>query len=300
MMRPARTRTVGTERMAVEAQRKRAKRSPTFTAEELRILVGEVWLQRDTLFGGTNEKKNILAKNRVWSLIAQRLAPNSPCGLREWKTVRKKWQEFQSQTKKKAASVKHTGRGRGGSSSSDNELTPEEETALAILGKNRSEAAEVGVEVRVVKRLPEPKNEPCESGLGPGPGPPKPSTPSTDYDSDAPQLPPVPEHQLGPAITDVRTLAGHAQTTPCGCSETLVALEREKVEALRRIERHLERSTALQQEMVELKRQKLELQRRGMPLVEALSSQPANGRTFRRGVSTGRTAHATQRCSIFK
>lgn len=284
MMRPGRTRAVGTERMAGETQRKRAKRSPTFTAEELRILVGEVWRQRDTLFGGTNEKKNILAKNRVWNLIAQRLAANSPCGLREWKTVRKKWQEFQSQTKKKAAGV----------SSSDSELTPEEETALAIIGKSR---CEVGLELRLLERFTEPKKEPCESALGP---PPDPSPPSTDYDSDARPMPPVPEQQVGPAITSVRTLAGHAQTSSCGCSETLVALEREKVEALRRIERHLERSAALQQQMVDLKRQKLELQRRAVPLADALSSQPANGRTFRRGVATGRTAHATQRFSIFK
>lgn len=265
----------------------------------MRILVGEVWQQRGTLFGGTNERKHVLAKNRVWSLIAQRLAPNSPCGLREWKTVRKKWQEFQSQTKKKAATVKHKGRitGGGSSTNSDNELTPEEKTALAIIGKIRPEAAELGVEVRVVEPLSDPKNEPCESGLGQAPGPPNSSSASMDYDSEVPQLPPVPEQHVGPAIASVRSLAGHAQTTCCGCSETLVELEREKVEALRRIERHLERSTALQQEIVELKRQKLELQRRGMPLAEAPSHQPANGRTFRRGVSLGRTA---QRFSIFK
>lgn len=279
--------------MAEVVKRKRAKRSPTFTAEEMRILVGEVWQQRDTLFGGTNGKKHILAKNRAWSLIAERLAPTSPCGLREWKTVRKKWQEFQSQTKKKAAGVKQEAGG-----SSDSDLTPEEETALAIIGKL---TAEVGVEVRVMEGLSEPKDEPRESGLGPAPASPTSSTPSTEYDSDVPQLPPVPEHHFAPAITGVRTLAaGRAQATCCGCSETLVELEREKLEALRRIERHLERSTALQQELVELKRQKLELQRRGVPLVEALCSQPPGGRTLRRGASRGRHAHTTHRFSILK
>lgn len=65
--------------------------------------------------------------------------------------------------------------------------------------RSPAEAVEVGVEVRVAKRLSDPKNELWDSGLGPAPGATNSSTPSTDYDSEVPQVPTAPEHHVGPA-----------------------------------------------------------------------------------------------------
>ena len=45
---------------------------------------------------GTKGKKDIALKNRIWQAIAQKISPSSPCILRDWGAVRKKWQEFQS------------------------------------------------------------------------------------------------------------------------------------------------------------------------------------------------------------
>ena len=85
---------------------KRNKRAPSsFTAEEMGVLVDEVWQHWGVLFGGTRGKKNIMVKNRVWQAIAEKMSPSSPCGLRVWRAVWKKWQEFQNQTKRKSEKV---------------------------------------------------------------------------------------------------------------------------------------------------------------------------------------------------
>ena len=73
---------------------KRNKRSHSFNAEEMAVLVDEVWQHRDVLFGGTKGKKDIALKNRIRQAIAQKISPSSPCGLRDWGAVRKKCQEF--------------------------------------------------------------------------------------------------------------------------------------------------------------------------------------------------------------
>ena len=61
----------------------------------------------------------------------------------------------------------------------------------------------------------------------------------------------------------------------CICSETLVRLEREKLAVLRGTEGQLERQTALQEEMVQIQRQKLELHRRQLALAEAQFNRPS-------------------------
>ena len=63
-----------------KAASKRNKRSPSFTAEEMAVLVDEVWQHCDVLFGGTKGKKDIALKNRIWQAIAQKMSPSSPCG----------------------------------------------------------------------------------------------------------------------------------------------------------------------------------------------------------------------------
>ena len=59
-----------------KAASKRNKRSPSFTAGEMAVLVDEVWQHRDVLFGGTKGKKAL--KNRIWQAIAQKYPPLVP------------------------------------------------------------------------------------------------------------------------------------------------------------------------------------------------------------------------------
>ena len=70
-------------------------------------------------------------------------------------------------------------------------------------------------------------------------------------------------------------LTGRPPITTCTCSETLVRLEREKLAVLRGIEGQLERQTALQEEMLQIQRQKLELHRRQLALAEAQFNRPS-------------------------
>ena len=141
---------IGTHVRMEETGSKRNKRALSFTAEEMGVLVDEVWRHRDVLFGGTRGKKNITVKNRVWQVIAEKMSPSSPCGLRDWGAVRKKWQEFQSQTKKKSAFL----------------LTPDEEKVLSITGKTAYEGISGGIDVQGDEGLSESEDEEEPTGSG--------------------------------------------------------------------------------------------------------------------------------------
>jgi len=130
-----------------KAASKRNKRSPSFTAGEMAVLVDEVWQPRNVLFGGTKGKKDIALKNRIWQAIAQKMSPSSPCDLRDWGAVRKKWQEFQSKTKKKRAKVRRESMGTGGCTPGATTLTPDEEKVLSIIGKTASERITGGIDL---------------------------------------------------------------------------------------------------------------------------------------------------------
>ncbi|XP_062404168.1 myb-related transcription factor, partner of profilin-like [Sardina pilchardus] len=249
-----------------ETRSKRKKRAPSFTAEEVTVLVDEVLQYRDVLFGGTREQKNIEVKNRVWQAIAESMSPYSPCGLRDWVAVRKKWQEFQSLTKKKSEKLMRDSMGTDGGASGGTTLTPDEEKVLSIMGKTASE----GINVVVVEGddgLLESENDEEQSGSGAG-------TSTPPGDDDPPHPCPVPVRQAavaGPGVRIWGGLTGRPAITTCACSETLVRLEREKLVVLRGIEDQLQRQNALQEEMVRIKQERLELHRRQLMLAEAQS-----------------------------
>ena len=67
-----------------------------------------------------------------------------------------------------------------------------------------------------------------------------------------------------------------AALEPCNCSEAVLASEQEKLAVLRRMETHmvamaaqLQRSNVCQEQMLELKRRKLDLEERRLLLAEA-------------------------------
>lgn len=95
-------------------------------------------------------------------------------------------------------------------------------------------------------------------------------------EDDPPQPCPVPASQpAGPGVRMRGGLTGRPAITTCTCSETLVRLEREKLVVLRGIEGQLKRQTALQEEMVRIKQERLELHRRQLALAEAQFNRPS-------------------------
>ncbi|XP_062341563.1 uncharacterized protein LOC134039608 [Osmerus eperlanus] len=237
------------------------------------VLVDEVWQHRDDLFGGTKDKRNFVLKNRIWQAIAQKMSPSSPCGLRDWGAVRKKWQEFQSQTKKKSAKVRRESMGTGGGAPGAPTLTPDEEKVLSIIGKKASEGISWGLNLLGDEGLSENSEEEEEEEEPSGSRAATCTSPGEDH---PPQPSPVPVRQpAGPGVCMRGCLRGRPPITTCTCSETLVRLEREKLVVLRGIEGQLERQTALQEEMVQIKRQRLELHRRQLALAEAQINRPS-------------------------
>ena len=133
-------------------------------------------------------------KNHVWQAIAEKRSPSSSCGLRDLCAVRKKWQEFKSQTKKKSAKVGRESMGTGGGAPGGTTLTPDEEKVLSIIGKTASEGISGGIDVQGKEGLSESENEeePSRSGAGM-------CTPPGE--DDLPQPCPVPMRQpAGPGV----------------------------------------------------------------------------------------------------
>ncbi|XP_067085427.1 myb-related transcription factor, partner of profilin-like [Osmerus mordax] len=253
---------------------KRSKRSPSFTPEEMAVLVDEVGQHHDDLFGGTKGKKNIVLKNQIWQAIAQKMSPSSPCGLRDWGAVRKKWQEFQSQTKKKGAKVRRETMGTGGGAPCATTLTPDEEKVLSIIGKTASEGIGGGIDLLGDEGLS--GNSEGEEEEDEEPSGSRAATCTSPGEDHPPQPSPVPARQpAGPGVRMRGGLRWRPPITTCTCSETLVRLEREKLVVLRGIEGQLERQTALQEEMVQIKRQRLELHQRQLALAEAQFNRPS-------------------------
>lgn len=261
----------------------RAKRSPAFTQEEMDILLDEVQKHRATLFGGTKGAKSVAAKIQRWQDITRCMAPSGPCGLRDWQAVRKKWQEYASQTKRKGATARRAAQATGGGAPTGPDLTPEELRVLSVVGHTACEGIAGGVDV---------------SGL-PGPGPsataqeeeedgdeeeeeedgeqPSGSRPTAAHltttgrvvgDLSPPPLAPYPTTPAGRARVRMRgnMRGGRPTLTRCTCSERLMASEEEKLVVLRGIEAHLALCSATQQQLLALQTERIALQREKMAL----------------------------------
>ena len=145
--------------------------------------------------------------------------------------------------------------GTGGGAPCGTTLTPDEQKVLSIIGKTAYEGISGDVE------------EPSGSRAG---------TCTPPGEDDPPQPCPVPARQpAGPGVRMLGGLTGWPTVTTCTCSETLVRLEREKLVVLRGIEGQLEQQTALQEEMVWIKQERLELHRRQLALAETQFNRPS-------------------------
>ena len=95
---------------------------------------------------------------------------------------------------------------------------------------------------------------------------------SSPSHSDHPRLSPPAQGRSGPQM---RGRISRQGVVRCNCHEDLLQLEKEKLVVLRGIEAQLERSNNLQQEMLNLKRAKLDLQLRHVALAEAQFERPS-------------------------
>ncbi|KAL2093129.1 hypothetical protein ACEWY4_010441 [Coilia grayii] len=261
-----------------ERTKVRAKRSPAFTQEEMDILLDEVQKHRATLFGGTKGVKSVAAKIQRWEAIAKCMAPSGPCGLRDWQRVRKKWQEFASQTKRKEATARRAAQATGGGAPTGPDLTPDELRVLSIVGTTACEMIAGGRWTCQGTRDVSPAQEEGEDGEEEDGEQPSGSRPTaahltttsrvvSDF-SPPPPFPPYPTTPAGRAGVRIRgTMRGRRPTlTSCTCSERLMASEEEKLVVLRGIEAHLALCSATQQQMLELQTERIVLQREKMAL----------------------------------
>ena len=112
----------------------RNRRRPTFTVDELEVLVDEMQKNKSTHLGKLSDAQAAQTKNDAWRAIAANISAVSNIG-RTADEIRRKWQDWASVVKQKELlrqkAMKQTG---GGKDEKTVVLSPEEERVIAVLG----------------------------------------------------------------------------------------------------------------------------------------------------------------------
>ncbi|KAL2087182.1 hypothetical protein ACEWY4_018241 [Coilia grayii] len=211
-------------------------------------------------------------KKQAWEGIAAKLAATTGVA-RTGEEVRKKWQDFSSLAKRKAAAVRRDTTATGGGPTTAAPLTLEEERAVSLLGSTATVGIEGGVDVHGGRALDAATT--LAAGPSPRPAPPRPSAPR-------------PAH-LAPARIATASLAtarlARAHLAPAHLATARPAaarpshLEREKLEVLKELWDTVKEASArdarFQQELLVVKRAKLELEARRLLLAEQKLARPS-------------------------
>lgn len=80
------------------------RRKPNFTAEDNEIIITEVEKNKKTLFSKFTNTTTNSKKQKIWSTITEKVNSVSSSGVVRTKDdVKKKWQDIQTQAKRKEA-----------------------------------------------------------------------------------------------------------------------------------------------------------------------------------------------------
>ncbi|MGH0167690.1 UNVERIFIED_CONTAM: hypothetical protein FKN15_052920 [Acipenser sinensis] len=127
--------------MAKESQKRNV-----FTKTEIEILVNEAEANKSPLFSKLKTNVTNQAKISKWANIAQKMNASNTGAPREGKDVCKKWQDFASLAKRKAADIKKQQQKTGGGQCSIT-LTAEEDKAVNVMGPTAVNGIPGGIKV---------------------------------------------------------------------------------------------------------------------------------------------------------
>ncbi|KAL2090742.1 hypothetical protein ACEWY4_013005 [Coilia grayii] len=292
------------------------QRKQSFRPEEINIILDEVARLKAVLFNRFKGRLDSRQKKQAWEGIAAKLAATTGVA-RTGEEVRKKWQDFSSLAKRKAAAVRQDTTATGGGPTTAAPLTPEEERAVSLLGSTAAVGIEGGVDVHggrasdaatTLPAGPSPRPAPPQrtSPLPTSPQPalpqpaspqrasPGPATAETASPQHASPQHASPQHASPQQALPQQASPQHAPRTcsptpasatlatlseQCSCSQDLVQLERETLEVLKELRDTVKEASArdarFQQELLVVKRAKLELEARRLLLAEQKLARPS-------------------------
>ncbi|XP_063048112.1 myb-related transcription factor, partner of profilin-like [Engraulis encrasicolus] len=213
-------------------------RKPTFTAQEIDVLVDEVERKRLLLFSKFKNTVTNADKKAAWEEVAQRAIAVGLGYNRTAEMVRNKWRDYSSVTKMKAAALRREQQRTGGGTHSQQSLSPIKERVLG-------EEALAGT--------------PCLPPEGLTTPPPCPNHPQSTRTASA--VSPYPRRRQS------RRCHNH-----CDCYDTHLRYEAEKVALLRRIQGDL---TALREQRQRHHEEVMAYRRKKLALLAAASAKTA-------------------------
>ena len=273
-------------------------RRAVFKSQEINILLEEVEANKSILFNRFKGSLTNQHKIKKWGEIAERITAVTGT-TRSGVEVRKKWQDFISLTKKKSSEVRRQTTLTGAGVNTAPALTDEEERAMAIIGVSASQGIPGGVDIHAgiteeghhsseQRQEDEEPSSPLQStSAAPTSLPvmtPLMAAPSTSAAATSRTLPDAPPRVTVPSTSATISAPSTASTATasniglsCQCSRDLVELEREKVSLLKDVcgllREAAERDAHYQQEVIVLKRAKLDIVARQLALEEERFAQ---------------------------
>ncbi|XP_063050321.1 myb-related transcription factor, partner of profilin-like [Engraulis encrasicolus] len=137
-------------------------KKPTFTAQELDVLVDEVERKRLLLFSKFKNTITNADKKAAWEEVAQRVNAVGLGYNRTAEMVRNKWRDYSSVTKRKAAALRREQQRTGGGTHSVESLSPIEERVLGVLGEEALAGVRGGLDP-LLERLQATQRQPSSS-----------------------------------------------------------------------------------------------------------------------------------------
>ncbi|KAL2098404.1 hypothetical protein ACEWY4_007611 [Coilia grayii] len=280
-----------TQRMDRFNKMSKKQRKQSFGPEEINIILDEVARLKAVLFNRFKGRLDSRQKKQAWEGIAAKLAATTGVA-RTGEEVRKKWQDFSSLAMRKAAAVRRDTTATGGEPTTAVPLTPAEERAVSLLGSTAAVGIEGGVDVHGGRASDAATTLAAGSSplpTSPQPASPRPASPQRASPGPTSPLPTSPQH-ASPQQASPQPAPRTCSPTPasatlatlseqCSCSQDLVQLEREKLEVLKELRDTVKEASArdarFQQELLVVKRAKLELEARRLLLAEQKLARPS-------------------------
>ncbi|KAL2093127.1 hypothetical protein ACEWY4_010439 [Coilia grayii] len=242
----------------------RKLRKQSFRPEEINIILDEVARLKAVLLNRFKGRLDSCQKKQAWEGIAAKLAATTGVA-RTGEEVCKKWQDFSSLVKRKAAAVRWDTTATGGGPTTAAPLTPEGSTAaVGIEGDVDVHGGRASVVATTLPAGPSPRP------ASPQPASPQPASPqrataetASPQHASPQQASPQPAPRTCSPTPASATLATLSEQ--CSCSQDLVQLEREKLEVLKELRDTVKEASArdarFQQELLVVKRAELEARR---------------------------------------
>ncbi|XP_067668034.1 myb/SANT-like DNA-binding domain-containing protein 4 [Haliotis asinina] len=253
-----------------DVKAKARARKSNFSSFELDILTAEVAQNSNYLFGKLSAAVTAAGKKRLWNEIAEKINANANTK-RDGDEVRKKWTDFRSSVKKKEMTRRREMKKTGGGPCPQ-QLSEVEERVASLIPTCQLEGIEGGMESEYFQTSPtdscttmqSPPEDSVDTGNKRVPDIPVETSSSEDFIASLHSAVSTPNTAVKPPLKHTKrkthTVAVDTVTSDDDDFHSIIKVENEKLEVLKRIARAMEERNVIEREKLELKKRRIDFE----------------------------------------